>query len=215
MTHDGPLPAEAIASLAAEVIALLADRGTEAETFARLLGSLTAPPPLCPEAGEKTQLPVCRYLATALGEATGEASRLVPPLAALCPFLDWTQNPNYRAAPPSPSFLDRYGYAVIAGPKSGPPALRLHPSLAFGVLLLGPDTLYPAHSHPASEIYVPLGRGEWMMGDEPFMAREPGAVIHHRPNLLHATRSGAAPLAALYLWAGDLATYARLVGDAG
>jgi Dimethlysulfonioproprionate lyase len=93
--------------------------------------------------------------------------------------------------------------------------LARHPGLAFGLLLLGPETLYPAHSHPASEIYIPLGRAEWMRGDEPFMAREPGAVIPHRPNLVHATRSGAEPLAALYLWAGDLATHARIVGDTG
>jgi hypothetical protein len=35
-------------------------------------------------------------------------------------------------------------------------------------------------------------------------------VIHHPPNLVHATRTHDIPLAALYLWAGDLATYARL-----
>jgi hypothetical protein len=50
-----------------------------------------------------------------------------------------------------------------------------------------------------------------MMGDGPFVARPPGAVIYHPPNLVHATRTGAQPLAALYLWTGDLATYARII----
>jgi hypothetical protein len=215
MTDDARLVAEAIAALAVEVMTLLGHRETEAATFARLLGPLAAATPLRLEAAEEVQLPICRHLAAALGQAAGTALRLVPPLGALCPFLAWVQNPNYRAAPPSPNFLDSYGYAVIAGPKSGPPALTRHAGLAFGLLLLGPDTLYPAHSHPASEIYIPLGRAEWQMGEEPFMTRGPGTVIHHPPNLVHATRTAAEPLAALYLWAGDLATNAQIVGDAG
>jgi hypothetical protein len=133
-------------------------------------------------------------------------------LHELAPVLSWVQNPNYRRSPPSPSFLESYGYAVIAGPASGAPSLARHEELAFGLLLLGPQTIYPEHRHPASEIYIPLGSAEWRAGNAPFAEREPGAVIHHPPNIVHATRSGASPLAALYLWAGDLATYARLVG---
>ena len=89
------------------------------------------------------------------------------------------------------------------------------PHLAFGVLLLGPRTEYPAHHHPAAELYVPLSRADWAKasaagGEAEFVSREPGSVIHHPPNLVHATRTRDTPLAALYLWAGDLATYARL-----
>jgi hypothetical protein len=162
------------------------------------------------ESGPRPQLPVCRYLAASLGVASGGASCLVPPLRQLAPHFCWTQNPNYRRSPPSPDFLERYGYAVIAGPKDGAPALTPHPDLAFGLLLLGPETTYPAHSHPASELYVPLGPAEWMKGDAPFVEHKAGSIIHHPQNLTHATRTGSSPLAALYLWAGDLGTHARL-----
>ena len=83
-------------------------------------------------------------------------------------------------------------------------------------LLLGPRTEYPAHHHPAAELYIPLGPADWAKasaigGEAPNGADAgTGSVIHHPPNLVHATRTHDIPLAALYLWAGDLATYARL-----
>jgi hypothetical protein len=180
--------------------------------FARLLQPLTEASQLPAEHTEPTALPVCRHFAASLAQANGVASSLALHLTRIAPALCWVQNPNYRRAPPSPSFLASYGYAVIAGPASGAPAPARVEDLAFGVLLLAPETVYPEHRHPASEIYVPLSPAEWLAGETGFVERAPGGVIHHPPNLIHATRSGASPLAALYLWAGDLETYARLVG---
>jgi hypothetical protein len=162
-----------------------------------------------------TRVPVCLHFAAAVENATGKAGELAHSLRLLEPFLSFVQNPNYRRAPPTPRFLANYGYAVLAGPPDGAPALVSDPDLAFGVLLLGPRTEYPAHHHPAAEIYIPLSRADWAQasaaGEEAkFVSREPGSVIHHPPNLIHATRTRDTPLAALYLWAGDLATYARL-----
>ncbi|MBV9520621.1 MAG: hypothetical protein JO068_21160 [Hyphomicrobiales bacterium] len=163
-----------------------------------------------------TRLPACRYLAEALDAAAiGKVGELAMHLRLLEPSLSFVQNPNYRHAPPTPSFLSEYGYAVLAGPADGAPALVSDPHLAFGVLLLGPRTEYPAHHHPATELYVPLGRADWAKGSmvagrPEWVSREPGCVIYHPPNLVHATRTHESPLAALYLWAGDLATYARL-----
>ncbi len=131
----------------------------------------------------------------------------------MAPRLSWTQNPNYRRSPPTPDFLDNYGYAVLAGPADGPPALARHDRLAFGVLLLGPHTHYPLHHHPAAEVYIPLNSAEWWRGDGPWREQRPGAVIHHPPDLPHATRAGDAPLLALYLWHGELATHAKLTGN--
>jgi len=155
-------------------------------------------------------LPVCRFWSVAVGQCGSSVSSIGTALAALSPRLSWTQNPNYRRTPPSPDFLDSYGYAVLAGPAEGPPALARHDSLAFGVLLLGPRTHYPQHQHPASEIYIPLNTAEWWRGDGPWREEAPGAVIYHAPNVPHATRAGQTPLLALYLWRGELATHARL-----
>ncbi|MBV9432355.1 MAG: hypothetical protein JO137_11090 [Hyphomicrobiales bacterium] len=181
------------------------------ERLERLLRSQTAVVPLA----HPRRLPVCEYFVEALQAATGEAGEIAASLRLLEPLLSFVQNPNYRRAPPSPSFLVNYGYAVLAGPGDGAPALVHNPDLAFGVLLLGPHTEYPAHRHPAAELYIPLSRAEWAKASGPlaepeFVSREPGCVIHHPPNVVHATRTRETPLAALYLWAGDLATYARL-----
>jgi len=136
--------------------------------------------------GTRARLPVGRFWEAALEAATrGTAGALADALGVLAPALSWTQNPNYRRRPPDGSFLDGYGYAVIAGPVDGPPALALDSRLALGVLALGPRTHYSLHAHPAVEIYYTLTPdGDWWRG--------------------------AGPLLAIYLWWGDLATHARL-----
>lgn len=155
-------------------------------------------------------LPVCRFWSVALGQAGANVSSLCTGLAALAPRFSWTQNPNYRRTPPSPDFLDNYGYTVLAGPADGPPALARHDRLAFGVLMLGPRSHYPLHRHPAAEVYIPLNTALWWRGEGPWREQVPGAVIYHAPNVPHATRAGQTPLLALYLWCGELATHARL-----
>jgi quercetin dioxygenase-like cupin family protein len=152
------------------------------------------------------RLPVCRFWR----QAMSGGSPLLPPLAELAPHLRWVQNPNYVLAPPSPDFLENYGYAVLTGPGG----LVQNEALAFGVLLLGPDTHYPRHRHPAAEIYVVAsGEAEWQKGEEAWRRERPGAVIRHNCLVPHATRSLAEPLLAAYLWIGDLATHARIEGS--
>lgn len=161
-------------------------------------------------------LPVCRFWDAALAGATAVPAEEV---RALGPALRWTQNPNYRRRPPDPRFLETYGYAVIAGPEAaeGPPLVAGDGGLAVGLLLLGPGTHYPLHRHPATELYCVIGgAAEWRRGDSPWRVRPPGALIHHPSGLAHATRTGAEPLLAVYLWRGDLATHAKLIAaDAG
>jgi Dimethlysulfonioproprionate lyase len=160
------------------------------------------------------RLAVCRFWEPSLRTATGVSAALLDALATLGPSLSWTQNPNYRRRPPDATFLDNYGYAVIAGPPSGPPALAIDARLALGVLLLGPYTHYPLHAHPAVEIYYTLTPGgEWWRGDGPWRREAPGSMILHAPSVRHATRAGSDPLLAIYLWRGDLATHARLTSS--
>jgi hypothetical protein len=184
----------------------------ERRRFADRLRTLDAQRADAVEAGVPFGLPACRFWGAALaGEGNHDLlSDLRYALAALGPWLAWTQNPNYRRTPPSADFLDRYGYAVIAGPRQGAPALVENAALALGVLLLGPATHYPLHRHPATEIYVPLNRAEWWRGEGPWREEAPGAVILHSSGVPHATRTGAEPLLAVYLWSGDLETHARL-----
>lgn len=153
--------------------------------------------------------PVCWHWPAVLDHADPAVADLAPVLRELGRHLRWHQTGAYRRHPPGPGFLDNYGYAVIAGPADGAPALLRHDRLALGVLMLGPDTHYPRHHHPAREIYLPLHPAQWWRGDGPWRPEPPGAVIYHASGESHATRTGNHPLLALYLWVGDLATSAR------
>lgn len=160
--------------------------------------------------GVAFDLPVCRWWDEALG-ADPSMDALAQALRNLGALLRWVQNPNYVRNPPGPGWLDNYGYAVIAGPDDGPPALARHDALAIGVLLLGPRAHYPLHAHPAREIYLPFGTAEWWRDEGPWRVFPPGSVIHHASMTPHATRAFGAPLLAIYLWMGELAVHARLV----
>jgi hypothetical protein len=201
---DGALAAllDAVAEQLAGVV--------EAAPFADALAGLDARDTVAHDPGRA--LGVLRWWDDALARPGPPPTRAAAAaLNELHPRLRFTQNPNYVAAPPDPRFLGRYGYAVLAGPRSGPPALVRAETLAFGVLLLGPGTTYPTHVHPAAELYVPLGPAAWSVGDGPLVERAAGTPIVHAPDVAHATRTGAAPLAALYVWLGALATDARLL----
>src|SRR2546428_1656524 len=121
--------------------------------LADLVRSIDAASDAPGSARSPARLPVCRFCHDALAAASHPAPRpLVDALRILVPALAWTQNPNYRRQPPDASFLDSYGYAAIAGPAAGPPALAIDARLAIGVLLLGPRTHYRLHAHPAAEV---------------------------------------------------------------
>jgi hypothetical protein len=116
------------------------------------------------------------------------------------PALVWRQNPTYRDV----SFLARYAYCELV--------CGAH--LTAGLLALAPDTHYPAHAHPAEEVYHLLaGKSEWRRGDEPWTHRLPGARIEHPSNVPHAMRALSEPLLALYLWRGAIAEPARLTSS--
>jgi hypothetical protein len=181
--------------------------------LAAALAGLPRPAALAARPADRLPLPVCRFWDMALLAALdGPARALAAPLAALSPALAWAQNPNYVRHPPGPDFLADYGYAVVAGPGADPPALIATETLAFGVLLLGPGTLYPLHDHPAVELYVTLdSAGAWRRGAGPWQRPPAGTLIHHPSGMPHAMRAGAKPLLALYFWRGALATHARLL----
>ena len=188
----------------------LAGRLPQAAGFAEAIGALRSGDLPKIEPAGRASLPVLRHWPQALAGAASIDAELGAALAELSPTLDWRQNPNYVRRPPGPGFLEGYGYAVIAGPGGLVPA-----GIALGVLVLAPGVLYPAHAHPAEEIYLVLDCESrwWRMGEE-WRQGIGGAAIHHPPNVAHAMRAGpAAPLCAVYLWRGDLATNAALTGS--
>jgi quercetin dioxygenase-like cupin family protein len=209
----GALTAPLIAGLSRYVRHALGTAELDAATVRRFEEPLGRLHPVRPTGGDGMRLPVLRDWNRAVASAP---VAMRPLLAALGPSLVWTRNPNYRGRP-NPRFLANYGYGVILGPADR----RARPlvddaSASMGLLMLGPDVVYPRHRHPAEEIYIPLtGIAWWQRGDAPWRRVQPGIAIHHPPGMPHATRTGGDPLVALYLWHGDIATNARLENVTG
>lgn len=148
-------------------------------------------------------LPVCRWLA----EMTDDG--VVGAIRRASGQLRWQQ--TYSVVDFGSDFLNGYGWSEFAGLR-GPIACV---KVACGVLLLAPGIVYPAHAHEAEEVYLPIsGVAEWQQGAGAFAPVPVGQAIHHASWVPHAMRTGAEPLAALYLWrGGDLAAKSVIVGQ--
>ncbi|AZO12422.1 MULTISPECIES: dimethylsulfonioproprionate lyase family protein [unclassified Mesorhizobium] len=125
--------------------------------------------------------------------------------------LRWGQ--TYTAADFGQDFVDNYGWLEVFGTRGH----FVNDEAAAGLLILGPDIVYPDHHHIAEEIYIPLTGGtEWRMGEGGFRVRGAGEVVHHASNVDHAMRTGKEPLMALYIWrGGPLAQKSTIVGIEG
>jgi quercetin dioxygenase-like cupin family protein len=168
--------------------------------FAALFQKGTCDAQSDPSVKHRSDVPAGEWIGAALS-AREElfAALLCDALSAL----QWRQNPTYADA----EFLARYAYCELLGPAG---VIR-DERLTAGLLCLAPHTHYPAHSHPAEEVYhVLIGESLWQRGDERWTRRAPGARIHHPSRVPHAMRALTEPLIALYLWRGDIAEPARL-----
>jgi hypothetical protein len=116
--------------------------------------------------------------------------------------LRWSQNPNYTVNNSSRSFLDGYAYAGISGPDA--PILCAAPR--GGLVLLGPDVVYPSHHHQPREVYLVLTPGsQWCLDEGDWFDVGPGDLLFHDSWQMHAMRTREQPLLAFSGWieAGD------------
>ncbi|WP_113627997.1 dimethylsulfonioproprionate lyase family protein [Pectobacterium peruviense] len=145
-------------------------------------------------------LPVVDYLERALkiGEASGDRE-ICSMLRLLASELSW--NFDYAPHPEFPYLDEKVAFTQFVGPDD----LWVSSHLAIGLTLIAPGTHYPAHCHPATEIYLPLaGMGLWAMGNEGYFLRQPGELIFHPSRVTHATQAQKEPILALYIWHGDI-----------
>jgi len=151
-------------------------------------------------------LPVVSVLEGLSRYAVPETRTLVEAIAALAHDLDWRQ--TYTSADFGERFLQNYGWSEWIGKRGAFES----DAIACGVLLLGSDTEYPAHSHEAEELYLPLaGHAWWRAAQSDWRLRPPGQWIHHPSWTTHAMRTEGEPLLAAYVWrAGDLTAKSRL-----
>ena len=151
-------------------------------------------------------LPVVSALQGLKRFAAPQTQTLVESIAALAHDLEWRQ--TYSSADFGERFLQNYGWSEWIGKRGAFES----DAIACGVLLLGADTEYPAHSHEAEELYLPLaGHAWWRTAKSDWRLRPPGRWIHHPSWTSHAMRTAAEPLLAAYVWrGGDLTAKSRI-----
>ncbi|MEM7076574.1 MAG: dimethylsulfonioproprionate lyase family protein [Pseudomonadota bacterium] len=145
--------------------------------------------------------PVMRHWATALELAKAHRlAGLTEAIAEAAPNLRWSQNASYNDSNCSRAFLDGYAYASLAGPD----VALTWAAPRTGVMLMGPDVLYPGHNHAAREIYMLLTPGaEWRLDNGDWFSVNAGDLIFHDSWRMHEMRTGDAPMLAIAAWIDD------------
>jgi hypothetical protein len=192
---------EPLRGLVNTVRSLLETAGPEAQAFIR-----DWPRELIARSISARSLPVVSALEGLSRYAAPRTRPLVEAIAALAGGLDWRQ--TYSSADFGARFLENYGFSEWTGKRGA----FASDAIACGVLILGPETEYPAHSHEAEELYLPLaGHASWRSATSDWRLRAPGTWIHHPSWTTHAMRTAREPLLAAYVWrAGDLTAKSRI-----
>ncbi len=114
-------------------------------------------------------------------------------------------------------FQALYSVTEIVG---GDGPLQAAGELRVGTLNMPANVHYPAHRHPAPELYVVLdGHLVWEAEGEPSRRVVSGAVILHRPWQVHAMQTLSEPVRLMWVWwapGGDssvLSVPAELIED--
>ncbi|WP_018124784.1 dimethylsulfonioproprionate lyase family protein [Desulfovibrio oxyclinae] len=151
----------------------------------------------CPEVvlPEAQSKPVCFHLDRAVDNGMhGPAAGSVRMFSRIAASLSWGY--GYEWMPKKLS--DRYAYSELMGPCG----LVRFDKLILGVVLLAPDTVYPAHSHAGiTESYLCLS-GTLSQNDAGVYA--PGSLIYNPPEHSHRITTGRTePCLLSYAWAGS------------
>lgn len=97
-------------------------------------------------------------------------------------------------------------HSFANGEGIGPDGRLLHNEIILGLFLLGPETTYPEHAHPAEEFYIVLaGNPEFKVGaNSDFELQNEGSVVLHHSEISHSIRSSKEPFYGIFGWRGDI-----------
>ncbi len=153
-----------------------------------------------PASVEPERLPACDHLAFALERGTADReAELALSIAALAPALRWTY--SYPTNPRDRDLSSKVAFAQIVGRRG----LQPDSDINIGLTLIAPHVVYPAHFHPAVELYLVIaGTALWQSGNAEPAMRPPGSVILHPGNVVHAMTTFEDPLLAIWTWRGDI-----------
>jgi mannose-6-phosphate isomerase-like protein (cupin superfamily) len=152
--------------------------------------------------------PVADHLAKITRASDPDATGLRADLALNRAAFQWGQ--SYGEDDFGPDFINNYAYLEILGTRGH----FRSDTVACGLLMIGPNTAYPAHRHTAEEIYVIVsGTAAWMKAGSDYEKLSPGTVVHHPSQIVHAMRTDTEPLVVIYIWrGGDLAQKSEVSG---
>jgi len=137
-----------------------------------------------------------RHIPAALQAGTATTAALRDAISPIIHFLPWRY--SYPLRDDAPGLEQNIAFAEIVGPKA---PFRSN-SVCLGLTLIGPETLYPAHRHPAVELYyVVAGTASWTL-DGASHDQRPGTYILHPSQAIHAMQTHTEPLLAIYSWSG-------------
>lgn len=176
------------------------------EVLSRLAGQNTAESDF--RHPQPATIPALAHLASCVAETMLFDADLAAAIASVEDQLHWARSQSYTDAALGDGFAANYGWCHIIGPGGFFPG----DDFLLGLLMLGPHRHYRDHFHPAPELYWPLTpHSSWKQGEGTFAEKPAGTMIWHQPNEVHATRTAAQPLLAVWAWTHDTATPARLV----
>jgi hypothetical protein len=191
-----------VALLAALVEAYCGDREVddatrrEIATVRRLLAPVVGARPAAAEPTRSHLAP--DELARAVAATAAHFPALAAALAPIGHDLPWLY--GYAPRPDLPGIETRMGWAEIVGPV----APFVSHDVCLGLTFIAPATLYPAHDHPAVELYrIVAGHPWWTVGGRT-QRQAPGDAILHESAVTHAMESDVEPLLAIYSWTGDI-----------
>ena len=119
-------------------------------------------------------------------------------LAACLPLLHWRRSGQGKLPAGIAAHLRT---AEIIGPDG----MIAHERIRFGVLYQGAALRYPEHRHAAEELYfIVSGQALWCIDKGAPSSQEAGCFVHHRAWQWHAMQTSAAPMLALWGWAGQI-----------
>jgi quercetin dioxygenase-like cupin family protein len=143
---------------------------------------------------EPRQQPACRHLQQALATARiggPDLALLADAIVALAPAIHWRQRPS-----DDPAFMAGHASAPLVGPEET--CLEQRPDVRVGISLMAPGIEYPDHRHPPEEVYIALSRGWWRQNADPWIEPGLGGIVYNPPDIIHAMRSSAEPLLAIW-----------------
>ena len=170
------------------------------KSIGRIFEALAVDAPVRARPGNR--LPACAHLTEVLEDEqvpAGPIRDLISCFHAAEPYLEWYKRTG-DTTNCNDAYWDGHANAMIAGPGGAIESKRAW----LGVSLLAPGVRYPDHTHPPEETYLVLSDGEFSHGDSAWFTPGMGGTFYNPPGIVHAMRSGHAPLFAMWaLWASN------------